>query len=144
MSGRVLDFADRRLCQHSQVNPRELIGTAAALAHAYAPSADVQSGTVAAALVTAAGHVYTGVCIDTACSLGFCAEHAAVAEMLKARECEITMIVAVQEGGQVLAPCGRCRELLWQLNPANRRTWIVLGPDAGQTLEKLLPQRWIE
>jgi hypothetical protein len=31
-------------------------------------------------------NVYTSVWIDTACSLGFCAEHAAVAEMLKTRE----------------------------------------------------------
>ena len=123
------------------MDQRALIATASALARPFAPSEDCASGSVAAALLTAAGNVYTGVCLDTACSLGFCAEHAAVAEMLKARESEVRLIVAVDSGGKVLAPCGRCRELLWQVSPANRATWVVLGPTEGQTLGDLLPHR---
>ncbi|NIK55181.1 hypothetical protein [Kribbella shirazensis] len=42
-------------------------------------------GDVAAALVTDAGNVYVGVCIDTASGTGFCAEHAAIAAMVTAR-----------------------------------------------------------
>lgn len=49
-------------------------------------SESLEAGGVAAALVTDKGNVYRGVCIDTACSLGFCAEHAAVAAMLTAGE----------------------------------------------------------
>lgn len=41
-------------------------------------------GDVAAALETAAGNVYVGVCIDTSAGTGFCAEHAAVAAMVTA------------------------------------------------------------
>ena len=118
-----------------------LIALAAELARPYAPSADVRAGDVAAALVTASGRVHTGVCIDTACSLGFCAEHAAVAEMVKARECEVRMIVAVNSEGEILPPCGRCRELLWQLSPRNATTWVILGADRGRTLAELLPER---
>ena len=47
-------------------------------------SENVETGGVAAALVTDKGNVYRGVCIDTACSLGFCAEHAAIAAMFTA------------------------------------------------------------
>ena len=47
------------------------------------------AGTVGAALLTTAGNVYTGICIDLPCSIGFCAEHAAVAEMLKHGEREL-------------------------------------------------------
>jgi hypothetical protein len=36
-------------------------------------------GDVGAALVTDAGNVYTGVCIDTPSGTGFCAEHSATA-----------------------------------------------------------------
>ena len=96
---------------------------------------------MAAALVTAAGRVHTGVCVDTACSLGFCAEHAAVAEMLKAHESEVRMVVAVDRDGAVLPPCGRCRELLWQADPRNAAAWVVLGPDEGAPLAELLPRR---
>jgi cytidine deaminase len=37
-------------------------------------SSDATAGGVAAALLTENGNIYTGVCIDLACSLGFCAE----------------------------------------------------------------------
>ena len=123
------------------MDPQRLIAVAGALARPYVPSADCRAGDVAAALLTAAGNLYTGICVDTACSLGFCAEHAAVAEMLKAREAEVRMVVAVNSRGEILAPCGRCRELLWQLHPGNRETQIVLGADRLLTLAALLPER---
>jgi cytidine deaminase len=124
------------------MDPHSLIDVARAVARPFAPSADVQSGGVGAALLTAAGNVYTGICIDTACSLGFCAEHAAVAEMLKAREAQVAMVVAVQCDGAILPPCGRCRELLWQLHPHNAETLVVLAPDRLLRLSELLPQPW--
>lgn len=108
------------------MTPQELIEIAGSLARPYQPSADVRSGGVAAALVTSASHIYTGICINTVSSLGFCAEHAAIAEMLKARESNIRMIVAVLTDGTVLSPCGRCRELIWQVSSANRDTWVIL------------------
>ncbi len=67
------------------------------------------AASVAAALVTEAGNLYTGVCFDLACGIGFCAEHAAVAAMLQARETVVARIVAVT-ADRVLPPCGRCRE----------------------------------
>jgi cytidine deaminase len=123
------------------MDPQTLIELAASLARPFSPSADCTAGTVAAALVTRAGDVYTGVCVDTACSLGFCAEHAAVAEMLKARQSEVRTVVAVTSEGIVLPPCGRCRELLWQVDRRNATTWVVLGPDEGAVLAELLPRR---
>ena len=58
------------------INPREL-------------SKDASCGTVGAALETAGGDVFVGVCIDTACSMGFCAEHAAAAAMVTAGQNEV-------------------------------------------------------
>ena len=125
----------------TDIKQQDLIAMAAALARPYTPSPDCTSGSVASALLTSAGNVYTGVCIDTPSSLGFCAEHAAIAEMLKGRESEIQMIVAVGSEGDVLAPCGRCRELIWQVSRANRTAWVVLGAGDGKQLEELLPYR---
>ena len=110
----------------SDMEQKDLIGIAASLARPFTPSADCLSGSVAAALVTAESHTFTGVCVDTACSLGFCAEHAAIAEMLKARESAVRIIVAVNKDGVVLPPCGRCRELLWQIDDRNQSAWVVL------------------
>ena len=83
-------------------------------------SENVETGGVAAALVTDKGNVYRGVCIDTACSLGFCAEHAAIAAMFTAGENRVEKIVAVGWDKRVMAPCGRCREFLMQLGKSRR------------------------
>jgi len=62
----------------AHLEPKELIALADSLARPFTPSAECSSGTVASALVTDESTVFTGVCVDTAYSLGFCAEHAAL------------------------------------------------------------------
>ena len=123
------------------MEPGELIERARAVLGEFRPSDGVAAGSAAAAILTADGHVYTGVCIDAACGLGFCAEHAAAAEMLKARESHVALVVAVSSAGPI-APCGRCRELLWQLDARNRSAGVILGPDRVVPLAELLPEPW--
>jgi cytidine deaminase len=130
----------QRASRPDQMTEAELVATATALMGEFRTSDTCVAAEVAAALVSASGHVYTGVCIDTASSLGFCAEHAAIAEMLKARESEIALIVAVSAKFGILAPCGRCRELMWQVDPRNRATRIIVGHGEVVTLTELLPQ----
>lgn len=101
------------------------------------------AGSVAAALVTDKGNVYKGVCIDTPCSMGFCAEHAAIAAMITAGENRIEKIVAVCEDGDIVAPCGRCREFMYQIHADNLQTEVMLGRGVV-TLRELLPHIWKE
>ena len=123
----------------------ELIEIAITLVGTFNPGRDCSAGGVAAALETSTGNVYTGICVDTHCSMGFCAEHAAVAEMLKSRESEIRTIVAVTQPEGIIPPCGRCREFLWQVNEQNGNTRVIVGQDRVMTLSELLPQpRWRE
>ena len=49
---------------------KELYDKAAEKLAPRAVSPFIEAGGVAAAILTAAGNVYTGVCIDTACTLG--------------------------------------------------------------------------
>lgn len=84
------------------------------------------------------GQSCTGICIDLTCSLGSCAEYSAIAAMLKERQSEIAPIVAVCRG-QIVPPCGRCRELIRQVNPANARTRIIVAAGHVTTLGELLP-----
>ena len=81
--------------------------------------------------------------VDVACGMGFCAEHAAIAEMLKHRETRIEMAVAVAGDG-VHPPCGRCREFMMQINRDNRDTNVVLPGNRVALLKDLLPEQWIE
>ena len=105
---------------------------------------DFSAGTVAAAIQTAKGNIYTGICIDLACGLGFCAEVAAVAEMLKHRETQITAVVAVGGNGVLGAPCGRCRETIAQIDRRNLDCRILLPDSRETTLATLLPDHWLE
>ncbi|MFB6724753.1 cytidine deaminase [Kribbella sp. NPDC056345] len=100
-------------------------------------------GDVASALVTDKGTVYVGVCIDTSSGTGFCAEHAAIAAMVTAREYRIARTVAVTQGVDgvvVVPPCGRCREFIRQIDEANLWTEVILGPDRIMPLRELLPE----
>jgi cytidine deaminase len=100
-------------------------------------------GDVAAALITARGNRFLGVCIDTGSGTGFCAEHAAVAAMVTAGEYRIARIVAVwrDDDGRlfVLPPCGRCREFIRQIDEANLDAEVVLGRTRSAPLKELLP-----
>ncbi len=120
----------------------ELISIAAGLIRPHR-AGDRLFGDVGAALRTAGGRVHGGVCIDTASGTGFCAEAAAIAAMVTAGEYEIAVIVAVWRGPDsalvVLPPCGRCREFIRQIDPANIDTTVVLGRGRAVSLRELLP-----
>ena len=106
-------------------------------------SEQLEAGWVGAAVLGAGGRIYTGVCIDTACSLGFCAERSAVAAMLTAGESRIQRVCAVAADGQVLPPCGACRELMMQLGEGAGEAEVLLDRE-GRTakLRALMPEAW--
>jgi cytidine deaminase len=102
---------------------------------------DFSAGSVAAALETSNGNIFTGICIDIACGIGFCAEHSAITEMLKNRETRIVKILAISNEG-FMPPCGRCREFIFQIDKDNVETQVYLSGDSFVTLDELLPKRW--
>ena len=97
---------------------------------------------VGCALMTDKGNIYTGICIVANCGIGFCAEHAAIAEMLKNNESRIVKIVATDKNG-VVPPCGRCRELMKQVNYENLKAKIMISNDKIVELSELLPYVWL-
>ena len=101
------------------------------------------AGAVGAALLTDAGNMYTGINLDLACGIGFCAEHSAVAEMLKQRETVVRRIVAVDRD-RIVAPCGRCRELIVQVDRRNLECEVILPGDTSMRMADLLPRAWLE
>ena len=98
-----------------------------------------EAGGVGAALLSESGAVYTGVCIDTGSSMGFCAEHAAAAAMITAGESRVLRMVAVGWDGRVMPPCGRCREFISQLHPDNLQAEVKVEEDLVVALRELLP-----
>jgi cytidine deaminase len=127
---------------------RELINTAQGVLNPHTVGGRL-FGNVASVLITATGNRFSGVCIDTGSGTGFCAEHSAIAAMVTAGEYQIAKIVAVWRDGDgllyVLPPCGRCREFIRQVDPANLDTEVILGSDRSALLRELLPaNEWPE
>jgi len=100
------------------------------------------SGTVGCALVTKKGNLFTGVGMEITCGNGSCAEHIAIANMLATGETEIEKIVAVSFKGKILPPCGRCRELIYEINKKNLKTKVIIGKSKILTLKKIFPYNW--
>ncbi len=120
---------------------RTLIQKAKAVAGRKKASENFEYGNVGCALLTDKNNVYLGVSIDTACGMGFCAEHAAIASMLTHGEKKIKKIVAVSDKGTVRYPCGRCREFIFQLNEDNKSDIeVITGKDESLPLRALLPK----
>ena len=120
----------------------KLIETARSVCGEFSLGNDFAAASVGAAIRTAEGNIYSGVCIDLASGLGFCAEVSAVAEMLKHRQTQITDVVAVSRDG-ILPPCGRCREMIVQVDKRNMDCRIILGEGRTTTLRQLLPNHWL-
>ena len=107
-------------------------------------SPTIDAGAVCAALLTEKGNIDTGVCIDTACSLGMCAERNAIANMITNGESHIKKIAAVMPDGKAGMPCGACREFMMQLDECAGEIEILCDYETKGTvkLKALLPDWW--
>ena len=106
----------------------------------------VDAGGVSAAILSVTGRIYTGVCVDTACTLGICAERNAIFNMITNGEHEIKRVIAIMGSGRSGAPCGACRELMVQLMPDRYGDIeIMMDYEEGRviTLGELTPEWWI-
>ena len=106
----------------------------------------VEAGGVAAAIEAGSGKIYVGVCVDSACTLGVCAERNAIFNMITCGESEIRRVIAVNGEGKSGPPCGACRELMVQMMPEKYKS-VEIMLDYGKreivTLGELTPKWWI-
>ena len=125
---------------------KEMYEAARSVRNGRAISDYVEAGGVAAAILSESGKMYTGVCVDTACTLGICAERNAIFHMLTQGEHRISRVLAVMSSGKTGAPCGACRELMTQLMPGeytNIQIMLDYENEKTITLGELTPRWWI-
>ncbi len=106
----------------------------------------MEAGGVAAAIEAGSGKIYTGVCVDGACTLGICAERNAIFNMITCGESEIRRVIAVNWDGKAMPPCGACRELMAQLQPQTYKdVEIMLDYEKNRVVKlgELTPEWWI-
>lgn len=106
----------------------------------------MDAGGVAAAILTKTGNIYVGVCIDTSCGMGMCAERNAMANMITCGEQDIDKVVAVMGDGSVGPPCGVCREFMMQLGEGSDNIEILCDLESEKSirLKELFPNWWGE
>lgn len=106
----------------------------------------IYAGGVAAAIEASSGKIYTGVCVDTSCTLGICAERNAIFNMITNGDNEVKRVLAIMSDEKTGAPCGECRELMTQLMPKSyQHVEIMLDykKEKVVTLGELTPEWWI-
>ena len=74
---------------------KELLNKAKEVQNPRNVSDSIDAGGVAAAILSSKGNIYTGVCIDTACSIGMCAERNALSTMITNGESQIEKVVCI-------------------------------------------------
>ena len=96
-----------------------------AATHAYAPYSHFAVG--AAALVDD-GRVVAGCNVENAAyGVALCAECGMVSQLHLTGGGRLTHAVCVNGRSEVIMPCGRCRQLLWENGGAGLLVWTVSG-----------------
>ncbi|AXG79897.1 cytidine deaminase [Streptomyces paludis] len=106
-----------------------------AMSRAYAPYSKYPVGV--AALVDD-GRTVTGCNVENASyGIGLCAECGLISALQLGGGGRLTHFTCVDGAGEVLVPCGRCRQLLYEFGGPEL---ILETPDGFRTLDEMLPQ----
>ena len=106
----------------------------------------IGAGGVSAAVESVSGKIYVGVCVDTSCTLGICAERNAMFNMITNGEDAIKRVIAINREGKAIPPCGACREFMVQVMPEQYKLVEIMVDYENErivTLGDLTPEWWI-
>ena len=111
-----------------------------AAGHAYAPYSKF---TVGAAILTSTGKIYSGCNVENASyGLTNCAERTAIFNAVAAGEKKLKLacVVVYTPTPTATAPCGACRQVIYEFGPAARVISICQGrQEVDVTIDALLP-----
>ena len=120
---------------------KQLIELATNLSVAKELTKEATAGYAGTALLASNGEIYTGKSLTGICSIAFCGEVGAVLSMLKDGISEIEAIVTVSNDRKLMPPCGRCREMMYQVDRKNLKTKLLLENGRVVALNDLFPER---
>jgi cytidine deaminase len=120
----------------ADINWTELTNAARVIRErAYAPYSQFKVG--AAALVDD-GRIVTGCNVENAAyGVGLCAECGLVSALHATGGGTLVAVVCVDQHGDVLMPCGRCRQLLWENGKPDS---MIQTPEGVLSFSDVLPQ----
>jgi cytidine deaminase len=105
-----------------------------AMSHAYAPYSEFPVG---AAAVVDDGRVVVGCNVENAAyGVALCAECGLVSQLHITGGGRLTHFACVNGRGELIMPCGRCRQLLWENGGADL---LVLTGSGVRRMDEVLP-----
>jgi cytidine deaminase len=110
----------------------------AASRRAYAPYSKFHVG---AAVLTGSGKIFAGCNVENA-SYGLCncAERTAIFSAVAAKERNVQCVVVYTPTATATAPCGACRQVIFEFGPTARVISFAAGPGTiDTTITALLP-----
>ena len=98
---------------------------------------------IAAALRTTSGSIFTGVHLEAYVGrIAVCGEAIAIGAAATAADISIETIVAVNELGEIVSPCGMCRELISDYSPEACVVILRSGEPVNVPVMELLPDKY--
>jgi cytidine deaminase len=111
------------------------VAAVAAMRNAYAPYSQFPVG---AAALTTDGRIVSGCNVENASfGVGLCAECSMVSELFRTGGGKLVAFWCVDQQGDILMPCGRCRQLLFEHAAPGMQLQTKLGV---KTIDEVLPQ----
>lgn len=119
----------------SEINWSELQSSAVtAMKKAYAPYSNFPVGVAA---LTEDGRIVSGCNVENASyGLTLCAECSLVSELIMSGGGRLIAAVCVDKNGDLLSPCGRCRQLLFEHGGEKLE---LLTPEGPKSMAEILP-----
>ena len=98
---------------------------------------------IASALRTKSGNIYKGVHIEVYVGrMTVCGEAIAIGAAATEGDTDIDTIVAVDETGRIVSPCGMCREMIADYSPDAHVIILVDGKEKKVPVAELLPFKY--
>ncbi len=98
---------------------------------------------IGAAIRTKSGNIFVGVHVEADCGrISLCGEAVAIGVAATNGDTDISQIVAVTESGDIVPPCGMCRELISDYSPD---AFVILETKDGikrVPILDLLPEKY--
>lgn len=94
-------------------------------------------------LVTKSGKVFEGCHVEAGNGrISLCAEAVAIGTAATAGDTDISEIVAVTESGDIVPPCGMCRELIYDYSENAKVILFTGGKEKRIKISELLPLKY--
>jgi cytidine deaminase len=133
-----LNDGEAILAANEQTPPYPAVIAAARAIIAQRHKPDVHE--VGAAVLTRGGRLFAAVHLEAYVGrIAVCAEAIAIGMAATAGDTDLLAVVAVNRNGQIVAPCGMCRELISDYSPECQ---VILAEDRVVPVLELLPDKY--